>query len=211
MSNFHRVPTQFELFPRAKDDPAQAEHRTFFVGKLILSFESIMIMTIAVVVIMVVSFSLGMEKGKRHSRAAALRKLQQDRPIPDSPRTQLPDVAAEDPKPINDIGLESSPPAAVPLVRLDEEAAVPEALDTAEAGEEKVVDNFYTIQVASFKKRTMAQKEAMQLQDKGYDIMVVPKGQYSIVCVGKFPIREEAKVVSQELKKKYKDCLIRRL
>ena len=208
MSAFQRKPTQFELFPRPQDDPAQPEPRTFFVGKLILSVENIMILTMAVVVIMVVSFSLGMEKGKRLSKKAVLRMLPQDSPAPESPQPPAQDAVIEDAKTMAGKELVEAAPEKTPLVRLDEEPVDP---DAAQAAGEKVVDNFYTIQVASFKKRTMAQKEAMQLQDKGYDIMVVPKGQYSIVCVGKFPVKEEAKVVSQELKKKYKDCLIRRL
>ncbi|MFA5261905.1 MAG: SPOR domain-containing protein [Candidatus Omnitrophota bacterium] len=211
MSIFQRKPTQFELFPKAQDAPAHPGHRTFFGGKLILSIESISILIMAVVVIMVMSFSLGMEKGKRISKTAILRMLHPELPRPESLRPPSSAPEAEEVKLLTNNKLEEKSPATVPLARLDEGAAVPGPVDSAEAGEEKVVDKFYTIQVASFKKRTMAQKEAMQLQDKGYDIIVVPKGQYSIVCVGKFPVEEEARVVSQELKKKYKDCLIRRL
>lgn len=209
MSTFQRKPTQFELFPKDKDAPVHAEHRTFFVGKLSLSIESITILMMAVVVIMVMSFSLGMEKGKRISKSSILRMLYPQRPTLEalSPSSPVPEEA----KANIDNKIDGDSPAPAPLARVDEGAPVPRASDSPKGEEEKVVDKFYTIQVASFKKRAMAQKEAMQLQDKGYDIMVVPKGQYSIVCVGKFPVEEEAKVVSQELKKKYKDCLIRRL
>jgi len=210
MSVFQRKPTQFELFPKAKELPAYPARRTFFGGKLSLSIESITILMMAVVVIMVMSFSLGMEKGKRISKTMILRMLHPELSV--QAALQPPAAPAEEATNLNpDNKREAQAPAPEPLARVDQNAAGSSTPDRAESGEEKVVDKFYTIQVASFKKRDMAQKEAMQLQDKGYDIMVVPKGQYSIVCVGKFPVEEEAKVVSKELKKKYKDCLIRRL
>ncbi len=210
MSIFQRKPTQFELFPKAKESPAYPERRTFFGGKLSLSIENVTILMMAVVVIMVMSFSLGMEKGKRVSKSMILRMLHPDLAVQEALQPSVaPEAEATNLNP--DSKIEGPAPAPTPLAQLDKNAAGSGAPDRAESGEEKVVDKFYTIQVASFKKRDMAQKEAMQLQDKGYDIMVVPKGQYSIVCVGKFPAEEEAKVVSQELKKKYKDCLIRRL
>ena len=81
------------------------------------------------------------------------------------------------------------------------------------AREEIVADikKFYTVQVASYKGEKYAQKEASLLKQKGYDILVLPKGAFSIVCVGKFKEKEEAKNFSQKLKKQYKDCLVRSL
>ena len=76
---------------------------------------------------------------------------------------------------------------------------------------EEIIDLAYTVQVASFQKDEYAQKEAMTLKKKGYDIFVVAKGKYSIVCVGKFSRRDEAKVILSRLKKTYKDCMVRRL
>ena len=41
--------------------------------------------------------------------------------------------------------------------------------------------------------------------------MVIPKGSHSIVCVGKFALKDQASHYLKELKKQYKDCLVRRL
>lgn len=69
----------------------------------------------------------------------------------------------------------------------------------------------YTIQIASFKEGEYAKKEAADLGKRGYDIFILPKGNYSIVCVGKFSRQEQARIMLGELKRKYKDCIIRRL
>ncbi|MBZ0166890.1 MAG: SPOR domain-containing protein [Candidatus Omnitrophica bacterium] len=76
---------------------------------------------------------------------------------------------------------------------------------------EEVVDELkYTIQVASFKTDTPAQREASWLKDKGYETFVLRKGDYSIVTVGQFNQAQEAKAFSQRLSQRYKDCLVRR-
>ena len=73
-------------------------------------------------------------------------------------------------------------------------------------------ENLFTIQVASFKLEKNAKREADRLRGRGHDdTFVVPKGSYSIVCVGKFIQRNEAKKFSSKLKKRYNDCLVRRL
>ena len=73
-------------------------------------------------------------------------------------------------------------------------------------------EKLFTIQVASFKLKANAQREAARIKRMGHeDIFVVPKGNYSIVCVGKFAQRDEAKKFSGRLKEKYNDCLVRRL
>ncbi len=69
----------------------------------------------------------------------------------------------------------------------------------------------YTIQVASFKDEEYAQKEASALKKKNFAVFVISKGNFSIVCVGKFSKKEEANGILAKLKKNYNDCLIRRL
>jgi len=46
---------------------------------------------------------------------------------------------------------------------------------------------------------------------KNHKDFVLPKGSYSIVCVGKFILKNDAARYSRKLKKKYNDCLVRRL
>ncbi|MFA4989261.1 MAG: SPOR domain-containing protein [Candidatus Omnitrophota bacterium] len=69
----------------------------------------------------------------------------------------------------------------------------------------------FTIQVASFKTRINAQKEAEFLKRKGFTALIFNKGAYVILCVGNFPNKEAAQPLLVELNKRYGSCLIRRL
>ncbi|MDD5518749.1 MAG: SPOR domain-containing protein [Candidatus Omnitrophota bacterium] len=69
----------------------------------------------------------------------------------------------------------------------------------------------FTIQVASFKTRINAQREAEFLERKGFTALIFNKGAYVIVCVGNFPNKEAAQPLLSELNKRYESCLIRRL
>jgi cell division septation protein DedD len=83
---------------------------------------------------------------------------------------------------------------------------------TTKAPPEKVVDKGYTVQVASYKSDSMAQKESADLKRKGLESFVITKGNYLIVCVGRFSgaqAQDEAKKMFNKLKKQYKDSIVR--
>ncbi len=69
----------------------------------------------------------------------------------------------------------------------------------------------YTIQVASYLTMQHAQKEAEALKKKGFTTLILSKGKYNVLCVGNFASKENAHSILGELKKRYQDCLIRRL
>ena len=69
----------------------------------------------------------------------------------------------------------------------------------------------YTIQIASYQTKTYAQKEAESLKKRGFASLVLPKGTYTIVCVGNFANEKTARPLLSELKKRYQDCFVRRL
>ena len=69
----------------------------------------------------------------------------------------------------------------------------------------------YAIQVASFRTRKNAEKEASFLEKKGFSTLIRNKGEYAVVYVGKFPDRKKADSVFNELRKKYSDCVMRRM
>ncbi len=69
----------------------------------------------------------------------------------------------------------------------------------------------YTIQLASYKNNSAAQKEAQKLKSNGHTTLILTKGNYIILCVGDFANKEIAKTKLSELKKKYRDGIIRRL
>jgi cell division protein FtsN len=72
-------------------------------------------------------------------------------------------------------------------------------------------ENIYVIQVASYIKKDAALKEAERLQNKGYPVLVLKKGKYLVIFVGEFKNKKDALKNMELLKKRYKDCFIRRL
>ena len=84
-------------------------------------------------------------------------------------------------------------------VHITEEIPVDEELD------------LYTIQVASFKKRSSVEKEAEKLQGKGHEVLIRQKGNWVVLYVGRFNNKKEAEIVRKELEKNYGTCLIRSL
>jgi cell division protein FtsN len=70
----------------------------------------------------------------------------------------------------------------------------------------------YTIQVASYKGIKSAQREADKLKQKGFDnVYVLPKGTYTIVCVGSFRNKEDASGIKRQLNNRYQGSVVRRL
>ena len=69
----------------------------------------------------------------------------------------------------------------------------------------------YTIQVAAFKNRNLALRQAQALASKGLAPLVFAKGSYIILCVGKFSNQESAQPLLNQLQRTYAGCRIRRL
>jgi len=69
----------------------------------------------------------------------------------------------------------------------------------------------FTIQIATFKNKQLALKEAQWLLKEGLTPMVFVKGDYIILCVGKFSKQESAQPLLIQLQRTYAGCRIRRL
>ncbi len=95
------------------------------------------------------------------------------------------------PKPIQAAPLPLSTAAAVPKVK-------------------EPVGN-YTIQLASYKSKALAQKEAQDLKRKGLTPALFSKGSYTVLCVGSFSTKQEALNSLSELRRRYVGCYVRRL
>ncbi len=197
--NLNYKQSQFELFPGALEAGEKVLRPRVFFASLTFSLENLIVGLIIVSMAVLLSFSLGVEKGKR---------IVFKNPSPTA--SPLP-TAAIVPVKNNQPVLKSMPSEAKqeiqkPVIQktIDSEAMKDVAL-------KDIIEASYTIQVASFKNKDMAQQEATLLKKKGYQIFVLPKGNYSIVCVGKFLKKEQAHGILWQLKKQYKDCLVRRM
>jgi hypothetical protein len=71
--------------------------------------------------------------------------------------------------------------------------------------------SYYTIQVAAFKNKQLALWEAKLLLKEGLTPMLFAKGDYIILCVGKFSNQDSAQPLLIQLQRTYAGCRIRRL
>lgn len=169
--------SQLELFsaPENSAGVKNPVHRQLW--GYVQNYEKAVIVSICFILSSVISFTLGIEKGKRLSV------------IKETPRFDM----------------------AVKTKQPDKfQVPVTAPKQVAEPPIQKNFKNF-TIQLASYQKKTYAQKEADILRKKGFTALVISKGAYSIVCVGNFSDAQKAKSLLSELRKKYRDGFIRRL
>lgn len=196
--------SQFELFPSSAPKSSEALKSPQPFKDLTLTAENIIVLCIIFLVVLVVSFSFGVERGKR----VALNKLSQGELTASSASNQ----SANDPSEIVTVlGEPASTPTEVKLLATPETKEEVIQIELPEVVSEASQEKPYTIQVASFKLGKNAQKEAELLEKNGYEAYVLEKGTHSIVCVGKFSQQDEAKKFSRKLKSKYKDSLVRRM
>jgi len=189
--------SQFELFPKKSDQHSsdQSKNRGQ-IKDLTLSVENIIVLCIILVMTCVLFFSFGVERGRRLvlNIQAPPAAISVDLPSPEA----IPEVTET-----IEVSAGVALPAPIEATTDSEIIQVPVERVLTEA-------DFFTIQVASYKQDSAAQREAKRLSESGYEIFVLAKGNFSIVCVGKFSGKDEAKEFSKKLKSKYTDLLVRR-
>lgn len=175
--------SQLELFSSVNTDNALQRRASKSLLSRIRGYEKTILAVICLVITAVISFSLGVEKGKH---IAALKTLR-------------PELA-------NKI---KALPALTKQATVQQNNA--EGI-RAQSGEEKTIPmQNYTIQLASYRSKQDADKEAVLLKKKGLAPLILPKGKFVIICVGNFSNKQTAQSLLLVLKKRYQDCFIRRL
>ncbi len=187
---------QFELFPGAVSSADKPGRPTFLFSSVTLSLENLVIVGIFFVMSIVFAFSLGIHRGMKTGiiTQTAVQNLPSEKSV-----THKAVVVPSANKEAQNINSSATIKKTAPL-KINPPVVVPKQ-DINEG-----IQNAYTIQVASYKTRESAQREALLLKNKGYDIFVVPKGNYVILCVGKFAGKSQADVLLGKLRKSYKDC-----
>lgn len=169
--------SQLELFSPSKDSlPVKTGILNPFLS-YVWNYEKTILIIICFIITGIVSFSLGVEKGKRITMLKSNSNLdiatgKQISPFLEKTDTQQP--------------LTTQPQTPLQLQN-------------------------YTIQVATYQTKTHAQIEAEALRKKGLLPLVLSKSGYTVLCVGNFSNQGAAKSLLSELKKRYRDCFIRRL
>ncbi|MBN2119461.1 MAG: SPOR domain-containing protein [Candidatus Omnitrophica bacterium] len=171
--------------------------------KIAISLDKLYLTCVLLVISLIVCFSLGIEKGKRINAAKA----------PESgfePSTEISLKPIESRKIIDNTTKPADTPKKVipktastqkePLKKLEEEESPT-----------KKPNLYYSIQVASYNRADIAQAEAERLKNKGFGPVIIKKGKYIALCVGRFEAYSEAKTLAKSLKTYYSDCFVRKL
>lgn len=180
--------SQLELFSQTNNryQPKNGYRgRTFFNN--IKNHEKKILATIGFIIIGVVSFTLGVEKGKKMTSEKINSNLDlglKQTLIPNQPVTKKDDSDKS-------------------FIISSEPIAIEPRKETSASG--------FTIQVATYRTETFAQREAESLKKRGLLPLVLSKSGFSVLCVGKFPDKDSARSLLSQLKNRYPDCRIRRL
>lgn len=191
----NRNSSQLELFSQSLGYSESKGRLRGYFWRRIWVYEKVILFTIGFIITAVIAFSLGVEKGKR------LAVLNNDARF-DIAKTKQPNAQAARPK--------YSSTQEQPSVEKKPQIAIPKSKTATPLKSRDNLQN-YTIQLASYKTRTSAQKEAEVLKKKGFNPLIVSKGAYAVLCVGSFRDKENARVLVSELGKQYRDCFIRRI
>ncbi|MFA6384626.1 MAG: SPOR domain-containing protein [Candidatus Omnitrophota bacterium] len=211
--------SQLDLFNKAEDSGSSAQRLSGTFLSYIRTYERLVLMLIGLVITGVVCFCVGVEKGKHIAltRVNANLDIAYRNGIVPPPvgagvrgRQVQPGAAAGAAAVFPRAGsgaaqapLRMNPPS----VRVAPIAVQP--VDLARTGAKP--GNIYTIQVATYEGKVSAQQELAALKEQGLLPVLRPSGKYIVLSVGNFPDQATAKSVLTKLKRKYRDCYIRRL
>ncbi len=196
--------SQLELFTANHEGQKTRPLPPNTLFSFIRNYEKVVLVIIGLLITAVISFCFGVEKGKRLASAINNNRLQ-------TASTESPKQTA--PAAIETVA-EANPnktAAAAVVDNAQTQAKEQQKTETIKDTEEQAIIQNYTIQVASYKNKSVARKEAELLKRKGFSSAVLSKKGYSIVCIGTFTNRDKAKQVLTKLRKQYQDCYIRRL
>lgn len=95
------------------------------------------------------------------------------------------------------------------------EASSPDAREI-QASSAQAAENFFTLQLVTYRNERYAEREAESLAKQGYEVFILPSGSFYQVCIGKFEERRQALGMLQRFKAKdvrqeYHDAYVRRM
>lgn len=177
--------TQLELFSHDPDSLRmrnRLEENSFL--RRLRRWEKTIFIIIGIIVTGIISFSLGVEKGKK----IALLRSDYRAAVP-AQSTPVPQVKT----------------------KLQEPKETPAVLPSPKPQIKEYIQG-YAIQLASYKTRSYAQREAEALKKRGLTPSILSKGSYVVLYVGNFSDKQTAQSALSKLRKRYSDCrIVRRL
>lgn len=185
--------SQLELFSGIRDSAkSPKERRGSFFGYM-HKYEKAILVIICSISIAIISFSLGVERGRR------IALINSDAHFDIAAKVALP-------SPVN------IPNQYQPVIQKQNQPLIKNT-EAIKPQQIKESTQKYTIQVASYQTKKYAQQEAELLRKKGLNPLLIFKGKYTVLCVGNFSNQQEARALLSEIKgqKRYASSIIRRL
>ncbi|MBP6920585.1 MAG: SPOR domain-containing protein [Candidatus Omnitrophica bacterium] len=199
--------SQLELFHQTGDEATSAQRLSGTFLSYIRAYERLVLMLIGIVITGAVCFCVGVEKGKHIALSRVNANL--DMAYRRTGTTGTTDPAA--PAAATPVPTAAAVQAAEKATRPAMPAPVKAVQPITVAQTAQPSGSGYTIQIATYTGTTSAQREMNTLKKQGLLPVIRPSGNYTILCVGNFPDKATAKSLLTQLKRKYRDCYIRRL
>jgi len=158
-----------------------------------VAYEDLLLTAIAAIMVLVVGFCLGVERGTRLVVALATPAAAHLSTVP-APAVIVPPLAP-------------ALPVRPPIVQPRPAAAVAVPTKVADAPS----DSRYVVQVASFTARDQADAARSRLSQYGVQVSVVTKGKYHVLYASGFSTYAQATATADRLRPTYRDCFVRKL
>ena len=171
-----------------------------------IGYEDVVLAAIGGLMVVVLGFCLGVERGRSIAFARASSDTREAVPAVRSAPIEVPASVLAPALPIPPRISTDSPTR--PAALRTKVAAASGGRTTALAGPEA---GRYVVQVASFADREAAETARTRLAGKGFRASVVTKGRYYVLFAGGFATYAQATESANRLRGAYRDCFIRKL
>ena len=208
---------KLEMF-KTDDDASSGQGESggnFSRLKKIRDYQKVVYVFVAFIFVSLVSFSFGVEKGKR--QVAGIMPVIRIEPVSSPMAESISSLPAQQDR--------AAPPRQAPVLLVNKNTALAQEKEKTVLPDKKTEKNNpqakpsakestragYTIQVASISNVKNVDSELSRLKNKGYAAFSLTKGKYIVICVGRFSLKEDAQINLVKMKSSYPDCQIRRL
>lgn len=186
---------QTELFdlpsPRTLSEDSPVPKASFLEKTFItLRLDQAIGLTLVLLVIYVLTFSWGVEKGKKSSRESqVIRSVSSEVLSAEASQAIVASVAKTPSVVMSDESISKGVPASVAVSELPKPAA-------------KVMkpEGKYTIQHVTYITQSAADREIQKLAQRGYGSFVIPSGKHLQVCISAFQSRQDASQILKQLR-----------
>ncbi|MFH1776228.1 MAG: SPOR domain-containing protein [Candidatus Omnitrophota bacterium] len=198
--HFWKNEIQPDLFKNVDSSKKQGLRNFIFSKKmeLTIQYDSIVVLVISFLMINIVVYTLGVERGKRMSGIpdyiADLKHIVENKKdkknINCNPTTEQKEDA---------INIKTTQPVEKKKIK-----TMP-----ADSITVKQSDTCYSIQVATYLSDNYARTEELNWRKNGHKTFIIKKGKYYVLCIGDFISKNVASNELKNFKKRFKDCFIR--